>query len=267
MGRENHHKPLLPSSQPFQLLPSGRCHKAVCQNCQSPVRVQETWLSHYTSNRIAHNKPYPQVIFKSRLHSLVYDFWWYKWSMSLFNIKQVSGHAFLGFTACERVCGRLHYPQPTTKLFQCFEKPLAVWRGNSFWLNVGCHDMWRVLCRESLVEPKEASMSPLPQLWINHPQSVKDHLCFIPACRMGTETLNGSAVPEFGWGATRAFWYGQPSNAIVEMQSQGSGLCHRHRIIGPKLKYWHCKAGIWSIMAQMRISCSVKHHRDVCGIF
>lgn len=118
-----------------------------------------------------------------------------------------------------------------------------MWRGNSFWLNVGCHDMWRVLCGESLVEPKEASMSPLPQRWINHPQSVKDHLCFIPACMMTTERLNGLARPEFGWGTARAFHMDSHLTPLWEGSLKGAAWpCHQHQRAEPKLKIWHLAA-------------------------
>lgn len=119
----------------------------------------------------------------------------------------------------------------------------SAWRGNLFWLNVGCRDMWGVLCGESLVEPKEASMSPLPQLWINHPQSVKDHLCFIPVCMMETETLNGLAWLEFGWGKARASHMDSYLKPLWKCNLKGEvWQCHQCRRTMPKLKCWHYKA-------------------------
>lgn len=119
----------------------------------------------------------------------------------------------------------------------------SAWRGNLFWLNVGCRDMWGVLCGESLVEPKEASMSPLPQLWINHPQSVKDHLCFIPVCMMETETLNGLAWLEFGWGTARASHMDSYLKPLWKCNLKGEvWQCHQCRRTMPKLKCWHYKA-------------------------
>lgn len=87
--------------------------------------------------------------------------------------------------------------------------------------------MWRVLCGESSVELKEASMSPLPQLWINHPQSVKDHLCFIPVRMMGTWTLDEIRGARTWMRYSEGISYGQPSNAIVERQSQRTSLAEQ----------------------------------------
>lgn len=49
--------------------------------------------------------------------------------------------------------------------------------------------MWRALCGNCCVEPKGASIGPLPRLWIRCPQSVREHLCFIPFCVMGAKSL------------------------------------------------------------------------------
>lgn len=62
-------------------------------------------------------------------------------------------------------------------------------RGNPFWVNVGCHEMLRALCGDGSVEPKVASIGPLPRLWIHRPHSVREHLCFIPFCVMGAKSL------------------------------------------------------------------------------
>lgn len=69
------------------------------------------------------------------------------------------------------------------------KKPLAARRGNPFWVNVGCHDMQRALCGDASAKPTGASIGPLPRLWMHRPQSVREHLCFIPFCVMGAKLL------------------------------------------------------------------------------
>lgn len=67
------------------------------------------------------------------------------------------------------------------------KKPLAARRGNPFWVNVGCHEMRRALCGNASAKPTGASIGPLPRLWMHRPQSVREHLCFIPFCVMGAK--------------------------------------------------------------------------------